>query len=483
MAVKESRCKSLVSARPAVSGEAVHGSPCSGAVERTRWRLVAKEEDPHLAPRRDFGLARDTGKPISIGHGMKHRRALIPGEARGVSCMRRRQDHPQVGRPAILIANGLNRSSRDLRVKHTALILHLPQGRPNEKFEGDHARDGIPRQRKDRFPFEESKGEGLAWPHVDPPDPNIGPQLVQGVSHEVEVSDRHPAGRQEQIRPDSLPQVSGQQVLLVGHRPEENRQPSGLKHLGPQGVVVAVVNLSRRRHLVPSQELIPGGKDTRAGAVIDRYPPLPQSSQKPNDPRPTESSCGKDLLPRLDILPPVANILAGPDLPKDQNPLIRSLGVLLPNDGIGTPRQWGSRHDPDDLSVFENATKNLTRPDGPDEPQLDRLLMTRLTAIFSPEGESVHGRVVPRGDRFRRNDVFGHNPTESIEELHILPTDLLDRVEHYPLRCFNCNHVRPPPVRPFLPSCSRGASQGHIVQVSRPQDKLEFCGEFVLAAC
>lgn len=117
MAVKESRCKSLVSARPAVSGEAVHGSPCSGAVERTRCRLVAKEEDPHLAPRRDFGLARDTGKPISIGHGMKHRRALIPGETHDVSRIGLGQDHPQIGGAVILIANRLGGYSCDFRVE------------------------------------------------------------------------------------------------------------------------------------------------------------------------------------------------------------------------------------------------------------------------------------------------------------------------------------------------------------------------------
>lgn len=95
----------------------MYGSRCSAGFESRCRRLVAEEEDPNLAPHRDLGLARDTREPISIGHGMKHRRALIPGETHDVSRIGLGQDHPQIGGAVILIANRLGGYSCDFRVE------------------------------------------------------------------------------------------------------------------------------------------------------------------------------------------------------------------------------------------------------------------------------------------------------------------------------------------------------------------------------
>jgi hypothetical protein len=126
---------------------------------------------------------------------------------------------------------------------------------------------------------------------------------------------------------------------------------------------------------------------------------------------------GSDPLPGPDhfvsghhVLSCTPNVIPGFGLDQNANPVAMGLGVLLPDDTVGTGRHGGTGEDASRNARIELGRRRITRWD---------LESDRKTcfgpgrSIRSPQGVTIHGRTVARGNHPRTGDLLGQHPSQS----------------------------------------------------------------------
>src|SRR3954453_16182782 len=180
-------------------------------------------------------------------------------------------------------------------------------------------------------------------------------------------------------------------------------------HECAQGVAVGVVDLAGAEGLSWRDELVAAAEDryARAPGALD----LGDSGrrQHPYLPGAHRLACGKQHLPRFDVLPGAADVLPQTHWAGWQHMPVLLAGVLDRQHGVGTCRDHGPGRDPGRLPLPHRDLGGGPSAPLPDEAQ------TRLVAlrVRGPQRVAVHRRVVEGLNRDRAADLADGYPPEA----------------------------------------------------------------------
>ena len=305
----------------------------------------------------------------------------------------------------------------DVRAIEVGVSQHLAQGRSHEQLEGHHGGDRIAGQTEERPAVQRSERDGLAGPHGDAPQVQLGAQLFQRGAHEVQVAHRDARRRHEHVRVLDGPQPALDVVEIVGGDAEIDRLAADLDGLGHQRVGVGVRDLSRTGLLTEVGQLVPGREDGHPRPATHAHLRPAQGGQESHLGRTDHLARREHAVARTDVLAARPDERARLDRARDHDARGVGLDVLLGDDGIGAVRHGRPGEDADRRPRSDGAVGHGTRGHATHHGEPHRAAGWR---VFGADSVAVHRGVRPRRDLARGHHRLGQHAIESRQKAHPL---------------------------------------------------------------